>query len=280
MAVLDSVAGQLHIYDTKAFDSLIDSLFIRPTSSHAKPRELFDSFTKEQWVAYGRNKASIASRVCKENGKLKAMLHKTVGTDPLVENDPWGGCTLPSNECADHSLNHSLWSSWSLSLNGHGTEDADPDNVTANIMSSKIRSKTHTNSFDALTEDFLVGPGRPPRTTTPPGTVGRGAVGDAGSGDTSSAGRDGDDNGDDEPLDTNISKEDIEGKTVYLEAGTVPAYMSRSGIRHCDPTRNHEAARLIGIEKEGPFSNMYSIKFAGECTNYYIPFNTPFCEEQ
>ena len=33
----------------------------------------------------------------------------------------------------------------------------------------------------ATSEEFLVGPGRPPRTTSPPGTVGRGSVGDAGS---------------------------------------------------------------------------------------------------
>ena len=32
-----------------------------------------------------------------------------------------------------------------------------------------------------------------------------------------------------EPLVTNIIKEGIEGKTVYLEAGTVLAYMSHSG---------------------------------------------------
>ena len=40
----------------------------------------------------------------------------------------------------------------------------------------------------------MVGPGRPPRTTTPPGKVGRGSVGDAGSGDTSSVGLNGEDN--------------------------------------------------------------------------------------
>ena len=45
-------------------------------------------------------------------------------------------------------------------------------------------------AVDAATEagDILVGPGRPPRTTLPPGAVGRGSVGDAGSGDASSVG--------------------------------------------------------------------------------------------
>ena len=65
-------------------------------------------------------------------------------------------------------------------------------------MGSKMEIKINAASYsdvggisnvgDAESEDFLVGPGCPPRTTTPPGTVGRGSVGDAGSGDTSLVG--------------------------------------------------------------------------------------------
>ena len=50
-----------------------------------------------------------------------------------------------------------------------------------------LEKSMSSNRVD-VTEGFLVGPGCPPRTTTPPGTVGRGSVGDAGSGDTSLVG--------------------------------------------------------------------------------------------
>ena len=48
---------------------------------------------------------------------------------------------------------------------------------------------------DTISEEFLVGPGRPPRTTPLPSSVGRGSDGDAGSGDTASNGEDREDHG-------------------------------------------------------------------------------------
>jgi hypothetical protein len=73
----------------------------------AQPQALLEGFTLEQWASYGRRKSGITSKVCKENGRLKAMLDSighdqdelitsNVGQrnacddeDPLASNDPW-----------------------------------------------------------------------------------------------------------------------------------------------------------------------------------------------
>ena len=39
------------------------------------------------------------------------------GDDPMVLNDPWGGCRFPSYAAASESACSSLWSSWQKSLN-------------------------------------------------------------------------------------------------------------------------------------------------------------------
>jgi hypothetical protein len=144
IAVLDSAIGQLHIYDIKAFGSLVESLAKSPTMLHvghrAEQQILVDGFTIEQWAAYGRHKAAIASKVCKDNGRLKAMLDsmshrrgKLVTNsaderacdddDPLVSNDPWRGCSFPPSASASEPPCLSLWSSWNRSLNDSDVDD-------------------------------------------------------------------------------------------------------------------------------------------------------------
>ena len=67
-----------------------------------------------------------------------------------------------------------------------------------------------------------------------------------------------------------------DAKAVYFEPDTQIAYLSRTGVRHV-PAGSSEW-QLLGIESEGPFADMYILHAPGECTNYYIPTSTTFCE--
>ena len=102
LAVLHSGCGDLHIFDGDSLAKLVMSLPRHSLDSGTPAKEttsfdsqalLHDGFTIEQWTSYGRQKAKIASTVCKENGLLKRRLAEKLGvkndTDMLFENDPW-----------------------------------------------------------------------------------------------------------------------------------------------------------------------------------------------
>ena len=107
------------------------------TIVEAIPR-LLDGFSIEAWAAYGKLKAKVATKVCKEKGCLKsrtesmsqATAHGTStfsldersmmsrGVDPVFQNDPWphvgsGGesCSSFTQVACDRS-SESAWSTW------------------------------------------------------------------------------------------------------------------------------------------------------------------------
>ena len=90
-AILQSQCGNLVIYDTDAVEKIVGALSRGIMCSMSSPQcddprpcpppvALLDGFTLQQWSTYAKLKASIASRVCRENGVLKmrlASLHQT-----------------------------------------------------------------------------------------------------------------------------------------------------------------------------------------------------------
>ena len=84
-AILQSQCGNLVIYDTDAIVKIVGALPRGIMCSMSSPQcddpppcpppvELLDGFTLQQWSTYAKLKASIASRVCRENGVLKMRL--------------------------------------------------------------------------------------------------------------------------------------------------------------------------------------------------------------
>ena len=108
VARFDTFYGPLQIYSPQALHAICSAL---PIVKHddAQPQALLEGFTFQQWASYGRRKSRITSKVCKENGRLKAILESTNSNwdkrnkvksahddeDPLIFNDPWSGCSLP-----------------------------------------------------------------------------------------------------------------------------------------------------------------------------------------
>ena len=135
LAVLHSGCGDLHIFDGDALAKLAKSLpshsmeigsMAKEPSPFVSLPNLHDGFTIEQWASYGRQKAKIASTICKENGLLKRRLAEKMraedNVDMLFQNDPWQATmiarsrdteTVASDPCAD------LWASWVPSKISH-----------------------------------------------------------------------------------------------------------------------------------------------------------------
>ena len=109
MAVLDR--AQFDNFAVEFFDAQELHKFLNATQNPcaAAPCSaqllLVDGFTIDQWSGYARLKASIASRVCCENGNLKAQLHafSSVG-------DPWANRSLSTVVHAEPA--HDPWQHW------------------------------------------------------------------------------------------------------------------------------------------------------------------------
>ena len=127
-ACVASSFGELHIYTLDAMQMVLDRYFatnnigtgVESIQAKAEVDEndvgntenvradrwsvacapRFEGFTARQWAIHSKKKASIASQVCCENGKLKALIEDLTSrekacsqdrkhTDPLQNNDPW-----------------------------------------------------------------------------------------------------------------------------------------------------------------------------------------------
>ena len=100
----------------------------------------FEGYSIEQWAAYGKRKASIASSICKENGVLKHRIQTLLRTcredtdrsscshDGIrdakqmshvqlrqLHTDPWAGKSLPQIPQSSELSSKELWSRWSRS---------------------------------------------------------------------------------------------------------------------------------------------------------------------
>ena len=115
LARLDTLRGPLFLFDSSAMKAVLETLPIVTELAGGVPlqsslgllpdpafavgvggRLLVDGFTIDQWATYGRRKSEIASRVCKENGALKAKLASIGHSAEDVVN-----CLLKT-EIADH----------------------------------------------------------------------------------------------------------------------------------------------------------------------------------
>ena len=136
-AILRTYCGDLLIFDTEAIDKVVGALpQVLPSLTSAScydppapppPVELVDGFTITQWSTYAKLKASIASRVCQENGALKKQLASLCRTDDkdlsdkLYEQDPWRTpnadkvdqeCDTVSSASAYSTAALNAWSKW------------------------------------------------------------------------------------------------------------------------------------------------------------------------
>ena len=156
-ALFQTECGDLVVYDCEALSKVVAALprrdHLRPASNLSAPPpappplEVIDGFTASQWASYAKLKASIASRMCRENGALKkqALFQTNCSTpvgfsmktlqgqrdqknnsedrrDELFEHDPWHSEKEPANtmEDAETSANSFLpgadaWSTWKVS---------------------------------------------------------------------------------------------------------------------------------------------------------------------
>ena len=96
---------------------------------------LVDGFDVYEWAAYAKKKAQIASVICKERGRLKAILSASNSkmnvfaterndVDELFGKDPWAAaCSTPPAFCASPiSSAGDAWSSWQKKANPHQTD--------------------------------------------------------------------------------------------------------------------------------------------------------------
>jgi hypothetical protein len=175
VAVLVSPAGHLYFYEAAAITTVINSLSL--TCSPAAPK-LLDGFTLEQWAAFGKRKSAIASRVCKENGALKAKLASSGGdsddgepsirrlgtetsnmapVDPLQANDPWFGCSAPRVSCdvVNASSSGSSWSAWCPTQRRltSGSHAEWKEGLKANCAQDKKQSEEGGTGSDCMHEE-------------------------------------------------------------------------------------------------------------------------------
>lgn len=112
----------LDFYDTLVLENVIPLLLngakldtAPPLSTEGvAPEEcLVDGFSAEQWASYAKRKASIASKVCRQNGWLKSQLNASgaFGLHGTGAFDPWAGKTLPQ-PAASLLDEHDVWADW------------------------------------------------------------------------------------------------------------------------------------------------------------------------
>lgn len=151
IACFDTAHGPLSIYNHEALLAVCSALPVVKFMDD-QPQTLLEGFTLERWAAYGRRKSSIASRICKENARLKAAIghppdalsptcdrvadKSPIVIDPLMMNDPWCGCSLAHEVSIDNPPCRSMWSSWNRSLNGSEADAVEDGRACASTNES------------------------------------------------------------------------------------------------------------------------------------------------
>ena len=122
IACLSSAQGDLSIYDVEALKVVLEQL---PEIGSTESMSLYEGHSAEAWAAYAKKKAAVASKVCKENGRLKQQFNSLSAeskhnlqfdsNDVLFHCDPWAGKTLallsgPLDDISD------CWSAWDPDL--------------------------------------------------------------------------------------------------------------------------------------------------------------------
>jgi len=170
-----SQCGQLYVYTLEALQVVLDKFSI-PLDSSAigdkyteqngfrklivgdnMPGSFYEGFTAQQWATYAKKKSSIASQVCRENGKLKASLNSTPPlklssvdrdmNDQVFDCDPWASAVPSPRGCA--SALDDLWLNWKITI------CTEKDEVEHNIEADP--SFTNEHKADNANGDFTVG---------------------------------------------------------------------------------------------------------------------------
>ena len=95
---------------------LLSSSGLMPDFASANGR--FEGFTFEEWASYAKKKLSLASRICKQNGELKAHIASSGDICPMREDDffdPWVGATFQCTKefpTAAAAAAVDAWSQW------------------------------------------------------------------------------------------------------------------------------------------------------------------------
>ena len=119
VAILCTVHGPMHIFSQEALVGIVSVLPIMTNQENSSSQCILDTpvdgFSVRQWVSYAKKKAAIASRVCRENGRLKAAVSDS--EDELFAIDPWAASPAPiPNREANEEAAIDPWSGWGRKL--------------------------------------------------------------------------------------------------------------------------------------------------------------------
>ena len=145
IAILNTSCGPLHIFDASSLLEIVRALAGQlnaekslATAHVPGHQQLLHGFNIHQWADYGHKKAMIASKVCRDNGRLKAAESpRDKSDDAVFVTDPWAGCASlkPLPEGLDSSAN--AWSKWQSTANELACNPMPKDDVTANASKCK-----------------------------------------------------------------------------------------------------------------------------------------------
>ena len=150
IAILHTKCGEMHFYDLTALRVTLvavtcstDHVQIPALSVIAVP-SLYEGFTIEQWVKYGKFKARIVSDVCRTNdkltnrlGRINAVYTSSSGVDEFVDNDPW---TAVHTGDDSHDVR-------SVKSSPHGAKSAVRKRGRKDYQFHPFESKRHTNIY-------------------------------------------------------------------------------------------------------------------------------------
>ena len=111
-ATLQLHCGPLHFYDAQCLERLLTTVISNSLAGdhpNAAPKDtepFLEGYNISQWAEYARHKSRIASRVCQENGRLKALLESDKKCrDVVLEEDPWAR-QMSQSESQDDIQDH------------------------------------------------------------------------------------------------------------------------------------------------------------------------------
>ena len=158
IAILNTSCGPLHIFHTSALREVVCSL----APLQVADVQVLDGFNIHQWAEYGRKKAMIASRICKENGRLKLLgTGAPSAGDCVFVKDPWAGgaSSKPLPIGADSSDN--AWSKWQSRLSTPTGESMQKDVDKIENEASEDENDSPDEESDGSTNprnNFVDGP--------------------------------------------------------------------------------------------------------------------------
>ena len=154
IARFDTLHGPMFLFDASAVKAVLEALPITEFAGGVQLQSSVGSmldpisfvgsctplqgFTIEEWANHARKKSSLASRICKQNGELKAQVASYADScpkkeeDPVNKLDPWASATFRHNKDIPVA-GVDAWSKWTLG----GSSDVS-DELVDDLQVSKV----------------------------------------------------------------------------------------------------------------------------------------------